>query len=269
MVEISCRLNRAADHVKSLGYFPVYVSLYGSQNYGLSLEEDGYISDYDFKCVVLPSLREIADEKDYASLTVDFDGGQIDIKDIRLFSRLIEKMNPAYLESLLTENYFVLPGGEYVEAMRLLLPALFAERGSVFARVCAKLFEEKMKRMFHDSPAQAENIAQYGYDLKQVHHMYRLLVTLRAFAESGKMILVAPPKEKMPLLDLKRGKYRLQEVIERAEAWRAEIHELEKQIASTCGKEENVAAEKIERLRKAAVYEHCRREVLRDGELSN
>jgi len=67
MTEITLRLNRAAEYVRSLGYFPAYISLYGSQNYGLSLEEEGYASDYDFKCVVLPSFREIVDEKECAS----------------------------------------------------------------------------------------------------------------------------------------------------------------------------------------------------------
>ena len=77
MTEILSKLKRAADHVKSLGYFPVYISLYGSQNYGLSFHRDGYISDYDYKCIVMPSFREITEEKEAASLTSDFEGGQI------------------------------------------------------------------------------------------------------------------------------------------------------------------------------------------------
>jgi len=267
MPEIVSRLKRAADYVRCLGYFPTYISLYGSQNYGLSLEEDTYRSDYDFKCIVLPSLREITDEKDCASLTVDFEGGQIDIKDIRLFTRLIEKMNPAYLECLLTENRLALQEGECVKAMHALLPALFAERGAMFARVCAKLFEEKAKRLCHDSPAQAENIARYGYDLKQAHHMYRLLVMLRVFERKGEMRLLPPEQEKALLLDLKRGTYGLDEVLKLIESWQAEIHALEARIAAAYGKEKKNTAKQLEKLRKAAVYEHCRREVLNDGEV--
>jgi len=262
------RLKRAAEHVRSLGYDPAYISLYGSQNYGLSLESEAYRSDYDFKCVVLPSLFEITEEKEAASLTIEFEGGQIDIKDIRLFARLIEKMNPAYLECLLTEHYLVLRGGERIEAMRRLLPDLFAERGAAFARVCARLFEEKAKRMRHPSPAQAENIARYGYDLKQAHHMYRLLVTLREFGRTGMMQLAPPQGEREMLLALKRGAYDLETVLRMAEGWRTEIHALEAQLASDYGKEKKTAAKQIEKLRRAAVYEHCREEVLKDGRIS-
>ena len=266
MAEILSKLKRAADYVKSLGYFPVYISLYGSQNYELSFDGIGHISDYDYKCIVLPSLQEITEEKEAASLTVDFEGGQIDIKDIRLFTRLIEKMNPAYLEGLLTENYLVLSGGEQVESMRELLPALFEERGADFARVCAKLFEEKEKRLCHASPAQAENIARYGYDLKQAHHMYRLLVTLRVFGQTGEMQLVPPDEEKELLLNLKCGKYNLDEVLRMTETWREEIHLIETRLAVAYGKEKKTALKQLEILRKAAVYEHCRREALDDGE---
>jgi len=269
MTEITLRLNRAAEYVRSLGYFPAYISLYGSQNYGLSLEEEGYASDYDFKCVVLPSFREIVDEKECASLTVDFEGGQIDIKDIRLFARLIEKMNPVYLECLITKNYLSLHGGKNIENIRALLPALFAQRGAAFARVCAKLFEEKRKRLCHDSPAQAENIMKYGYDLKQAHHMYRLLVMLRVFERTGEMQLSPPENEKWLLMNLKRGVYSLDEVLRMMENWRMEILTLEERIAAAYGKEKDETAKQIENLRKTAVYEHCRREVLSHGEFQH
>ena len=267
VTEIEARLQRAAEHVRSLGYFPAYVSLYGSQNYGLSLDCDGYVSDYDFKCVVLPSLREITEERDYASLTVDFEGGQIDIKDIRLFTKLIARMNPAYLEGLLTAYTLVLPDGEAVEAMRALMPALFAERGAAFTRACVGLFEEKAKRMCHPSPAQAENIARYGYDLKQAHHMYRLLVTLREFERTGGMQLAAPQEEQPLLMDLKRGRYDLEAVLRWTEAWRAEIHALAARLEAAYGKEAKTVAKQLEKLRRDAVYAHCRSEVLQDGRI--
>lgn len=268
MIEISLRLKRAADYIRSLGYFPAYISLYGSQNYGLSLDSPEYVSDYDFKCVVLPSFREIVEEKDCISLAIDFDDGQIDVKDIRLFTRLIGKMNPAYLECLMTENYLILPDGENMQTMRSLLPALFSERGAAFARVCVKLFEEKKKRLHHDSPAQAENIAQYGYDLKQAHHMYRLLVMLRAFEQTGQMQLLPPEEEKTQLLALKMGVYNLEEVLNLIQTWYAEILGIEARIAAAYRQEKDETIMQLEKLRMAAVYQHCRREVLDHGEVS-
>jgi len=263
--QIASRLQRAGEYVRGLGYSPMYVSLYGSQNYGLSLNGEEYCSDYDFKCIVFPFLRDITDEEAPASLTVDFEGGQIDVKDIRLFAKLLEKMNPAYLECLMTENCLVLGDEDCVSQMRTLVPALFAERGADFARVCVKLFEEKAKRLCHISPAQAESIARYGYEPKQAHHMYRLLVMLREFERTGSMQLMAPEQEKTLLLDLKRGRYSLESICGMIGKWRSELLDTEARIFSSYGKPAKTASRRIQRICRDAVYEHCRKEVLGIG----
>jgi len=265
METIGKRLARAAEYVQSLGYCPAYISLYGSQNYGLSAYAGGYHSDFDFKCIVLPSLMDLTQERDYASLTVEFEDGLIDIKDVRLFAKLIERMNPAYLECLMSNHYLVLDGGAPIEEMRSLLPELFIRQGTGFAHVCRKLFEEKQKRMCHRSPAQAENIDRYGYDLKQAHHMYRLLVTMREFERTGMMQLVPPQEERVMLLDLKYGKYSLEDVQRLTVDWHAELTAIEARIAEARGKDKILR--KIKRLVQQAVYEHCRKEVLQDGNL--
>ena len=251
------RLRAVVQRVSALGYIPVYASLYGSQNYGLALDEDGYHSDYDFKCIVLPSLRDLVEEKKPASLTIDTADGQIDIKDIRVFADVVIKMNPAYLECLAADHSLILPGGKDMERMCALLPELMTQRMAVFARVCCGLFEEKAKKMRHPYPTVAEKIERFGYDGKQVHHMYRLLVTLRAFEESGRFQLIVPEGEKPLLTALKLNRIALDEAERMIETWREEMHVLREHIAQRYPVRGNQAAEEIARISREMVYAHC------------
>lgn len=253
------KLCAAAAHVARLGYAPVYVSLHGSQNYGLDLNTAEYQSDYDFKCIVLPSLWDLVEGKRPASLTVETDGGQIDIKDIRIFCDALERMNPAYLESLATAHNLILPGGEEMQEIRALLPALLRERASLFARSCEGLFEDKAKRMCHDCPAAHEKIVRYGYDGKQPHHMYRLLVLLRGFAQSGDMILAAPQAENALLMRLKKNELALDEVQSMIPAWHEELRALCRGIGQKYGAPGRDALEEIIRLSRKMMAAYARK----------
>jgi len=255
------KLRAAADHAASLGYAPVYVSLYGSQNYGLSIDSAEYRSDCDYKCIVLPSLLDLVEERRPASLTVDTTDGQIDIKDIRVFADVLVKMNPSYLECLASEHCMILSGGEGVAEMRALLPQLMAERGAVFARVCCGLFEEKGKQMRHPYPSVADKIERFGYDGKQVHHMLRLLLMLRAFKESGQFCLAAPEAEKKLLTDLKLNRIPLAEARLMVDGWRQEMHALREEIGLFYPEEHHEAAEEIRRIARRMVYDHCVTEI--------
>lgn len=253
------RLRAAAGHVASLGYAPVYVSLHGSQNYGLDLHTDDYQSDFDFKCIALPSLWDLVSGKRPASLTVETGEGKIDIKDIRVFCDALERMNPAYLESLATAHHLILPGGEGMQEIRTLLPALLRERASMFARACEGLFEDKAKRMCHDSPAVHERIARHGYDGKQPHHMYRLLMMLREFERSGEMNLSAPQEERALLMGLKKNEFALDEVQAMIPGWRAEMHALCRKTEQKYGAPGRDALEEIIRLSREMMAAHARK----------
>ena len=254
------RLLAAADCVSSLGYTPAYISIYGSQNYGLSVDQPDYRSDYDFKCIVLPSLNDLVMERKPASRTVDTPEGQIDIKDIRVFANVVIKMNPSYLECLSTENALILPGGEQFGEMRTLLLQLMKENGAAFARVCCGLFEEKAKQMRHPYPAAAEKIEKYGYDGKQTHHMYRLLLMLRAFMESGQFRLAVPEGERSLLIDLKLNRVSLEDAEKMITQWRAEMRALRDEIEIRYSGQKDTAAQGIVRLSRSMVYDHCVRE---------
>jgi len=254
---IDTKLHTAADYVASLGYSPVYTAIYGSQNYGLAIRTEDYQSDYDFKCIVLPSLWDLAEGRKPASLTVDTAEGQIDIKDIRVFVDVLLRMNPSYLECLATENAWVLPGGEGIGEMRALLPQLMKENGTAFARVCCGLFEEKAKQMRHPYPSAADKIERFGYDGKQVHHMYRLLLLLRAFEESGTLCLAVPKGEKPLLTSLKLNRIPLDEAERMIAGWRQELHALRARIGQAYPTAGHEAADAIRRISHRMVYDHC------------
>ena len=251
------RLCRAAQTVADRGYCPIYVSLHGSQNYGLAICEADYQSDYDFKCIVLPSLWDLVEGKKPASLTIETGDGQIDIKDIRVIGDALERMNPAYLESLATEHHMILPGGERMQEILALLPALMRERGAIFARTCCGLFEDKAQRMCHDSPAVHERIAKYGYDGKQPHHMLRLMHQLRTFEESEDFVLSAPEAARALLMRLKKNEISLAEVQEMIPDWRAEIRETARRIERKYGEPKTDASAKIRRIAQEMMHANC------------
>ncbi len=259
-MDYSDELKRAAAHVRALGYAPAYIAVYGSQNYGLALDTPEYRSDLDLKCVVLPSLRDLVEGKKPASRTVETPEGQIDIKDIRVFVDSVGKMNPAYLECLATQHCLTLAHGECFAAMKALLPALLAQRGAAFARACQGLFMQKERQMCHPFPAAMEKIRAYGYDGKQVHHMYRLLRLLQVFAQTGEMQLTAPQDASALLMDLKLGRVPLDDARRMIEAWKPEMKAVVAEIERAHPTDGAAAAEEILRLAHEAMLAHCRGE---------
>ncbi len=251
------KLRAAAEHVIALGYEPVYISLHGSQNYGLAVYRQDYQSDFDFKCIVLPSLWDLVEGKKPASLTIETAEGQIDIKDIRLFTDALERMNPAYLEALATEYHWTIE--PKMEAIRVQTDALMRQRGSRFAQACLGLFEEKARRMCHDCPAAHEKIVRFGYDGKQPHHMYRLLLQLRRFEESGIFCLEAPACERALLLQLKLNEIPLDGVRRMIGEWREQMHDVRARIEARYGEPENTACREIVQISREIMYAHCRK----------
>ena len=253
------RMHAAAERVSALGYSPVYVSLHGSQNYGLEVHTDEYKSDYDFKCIVLPSLWDLIEGRKPASLTIEIKEGQIDIKDIRVFCDALVRMNPAYLESIATKYHLMLPEGDRMTEIRAFLPQLMAQRGAVFARACEGLFEDKAKRMSHDSPAVHEKIVRFGYDGKQAHHMLRLLLLLEAFEREGVFQLKAPEAEREQLLQLKLNAIPREEAIERIAGWRARLQAVRARIEGKYGEPKSDAYLEIVRISREIMFDHCRK----------
>ena len=73
-------LKRAYDFIADKGYTVFVITLYGSQNYGLDTPD----SDLDYKAIVIPSIDDVVLNRNPASTSYEFEGGLIDVKDIRL-----------------------------------------------------------------------------------------------------------------------------------------------------------------------------------------
>lgn len=204
------RLLRVFQHVKDLGYHPVYVCIHGSQNYGLDIHTEEYQSDFDYKCVVLPGLEDLVRNAAPVSTTLDFEGGHIDLKDLRSYMETLLKCNPSYMETLYTPYYLSRDEGEDLFIrLRSDRDKLLMDMAPVFVKAVCGMFLEKKKAMCHPYPTIAHKIEQYGYDGKQVHHMYRLLLMLYDFEETHTMKLVPMDDASELLIDLKLNHYPL------------------------------------------------------------
>lgn len=257
MSVLDARLSRVGDYVGKLGYHPVYVSLHGSQNYGLDVFTEEYQSDFDYKCIILPTLQELVNNSKPVSTVVDFEGGQIDIKDIRTFIETATKMNPSYLEVLVTPFYKVFDEGGWIYNIRDMVSILMSEMGLLFAKACYGMFLEKKRAMEHPYPTIAHKIAKWGYDGKQTHHMYRLLLMLRDFKRFGKMVLIPPSDQRQFLLDLKLNRYPIEDARRFVEEWEAEITKVREELEEEYKNIKLNAKRRIISLSQSAVYDFC------------
>lgn len=201
---------RVYQHVLSLGYHPVYVCVHGSQNYGMDIHTDEHQSDFDYKCVILPTLEDLVKNAKPVSTTLEFEGGHIDLKDIRSYMEALLKCNPSYVETLYTPHYtWHDEGKQLFGLLRVNRDNLLKEMAPVFVKALRGMFFEKKKSMCQPYPHVAELVQKYGYDGKQVHHMYRLLLMLYDFEEMETMCLLPPEDAKELLIELKLNKYPL------------------------------------------------------------
>ena len=85
---IKNRLKAHYKYIESLGYEIVGVFLQGSQNYNLDIYESDYMSDVDTKCLVIPKLDNLIKGSAMVSTKYDFEGEQIDVKDVRVMMEM-------------------------------------------------------------------------------------------------------------------------------------------------------------------------------------
>ena len=52
-------LSKQKEILESQGHTVAYISIYGSQNYGLDINDDEYTSDVDMKAIVVPTLDQL------------------------------------------------------------------------------------------------------------------------------------------------------------------------------------------------------------------
>lgn len=209
---LKSELYKCRDYLKEKGYNVVYLCIFGSQNYGLDIYTDDYKSDIDFKAVIVPTLDDLVYNCKPISTTIEYNGGQIDLKDIRNWVDTLVKANPAYIETLYTslgiinEDY-----REYIIPIRRLRFSLLHSFRAQFARAVYGMAKEKEAAFEHSCPSCISDIEKYKYSRKQLHHIVRLFYLLYGYVYDGYLSLEPTEEQKTFLLDIKIGKYKYED----------------------------------------------------------
>lgn len=187
----------AKAYISSLGYNVYYIAVYWSQNYWLETE----LSDVDYKCMIIPTLDDLIRNSKPVSRVVDFEGWQIDVKDIRSYVESAVKCNCNFLEILYTP-YFEC-SDEY-PTIRNFLPELMREMGAFYIRACYGMMLEKYSALRHPYPSTAEKIEKFWYDPKQLHHIVRLAILIKRYTDGVFPDFIHIEEERDMLIAIKR-----------------------------------------------------------------
>ena len=233
-------MERVHEHwLEALTLFPkdriVGIFLQGSQNYGLDYEG----SDIDTKLIVVPTWEDICFNRKPVSTThIRANDEHIDLKDIRLMFQTFRKQNLNFMEILFTKYKIINPmyeeyWAELVEYNEKIV--MYDPCGAV--KTMKGIAMEKYHAMEHRYPAKAEIIDAWGYDPKQLHHLFRISEFIDRYCDGMERytdILIAKDGEwlkgikkvsptERPYFDLEaarvQAKHELDNVVQRAEAF--------------------------------------------------
>ena len=202
----------------------VGVFLQGSQNYGL----DYTGSDIDTKCIVTPTLEEIALARKPKSTThIRANEEHIDLKDIRLYVQTFRKQNLNFLEILYTPYFWCPNEYFYHEWKRLVDHREEITHYDPVRSVKSMLgiASEKYFAMEHHYPARMTWIEKFGYDPKQLSHLLRVAEYLDRYLAGepyGDCLLTNQAEY---IKEVKLGKHTLEEAREIANRVYSDIHE--------------------------------------------
>lgn len=202
-------------------YNVIYHGLQGSQNYELDIYIPGeYTSDVDTKAIIVPSLRDIAINKQPVSTTLIMPNNEhIDVKDIRLMMDNFKKQNVNFIEILFTHFYMI--NEDYKDILEELLNInedIAHLNKNQAMRCMAGMSMEKKKALCHPYPSLVDKIEKYGYDGKQLHHIIRMNDFIKAYT-TGKTFkeCLTYHSDKEELMNAKLSKFSLAEALQLAE----------------------------------------------------
>ena len=233
-----------------------FTALQGSQNYNLADKE----SDVDTKSLVIPSLRSLIFDSQQVSKTLIVEPTEehADAKDIRGMFDCFRKQNPNFIEILFTPYVYVNPkyqkAYDYLHAHRDEISRMNMQQ--TIKATCGHI-HEKYKKITHPFPSRVEYIEKYGYDPKQLHHMYRLKEFLIRFLDGEPFSEAMVPKDIETLLAIKRGSISCNEALAAAEemnTWALDFMDSTKHIPYPVSKE-------IDELLDEVAYDIIRSEV--------
>ena len=158
----------------------IFSALVGSHNYNLHNEH----SDKDYKAFVLPTFHDLYKGKMYhnSSMSQDVD---LDVHDVRRIPNLFWKANINFLEVLFSMEIKVEVGyAEFVEEMFANKERIAAANLPYLYNACVGMSLRKRKGMDKYSESM-EYSRQFGYNIKEAAHSFRMLDFLERYAKFG------------------------------------------------------------------------------------
>jgi len=129
-------------------------------------------SDIDLRAIVIPSLDQIINRTKISKKYIT-EYGDIDVKDLLTYYEVVRKGNFSFIEPFQTK-WFI--GDKKLKEMFSKIPLnLKSVKGAML---------EKAKAFRHEYPSKKKEIAQWGYDPKQLHHIIRLIDLLKRYDSS-------------------------------------------------------------------------------------
>ena len=171
--DIFYKIDEVREFLIDKGYNVYYIGLYGSQNYGIDTEA----SDLDFKAIILPSLRMLVDNSKELSKVYEFTWWQVEVKDIRNYVDSCVKVNVNFLEILSTSYYWASDESSACQFRNFFAP-LLDEQGIIYLRACKGMIEQKRHALRHPFPNKIKVLEEFGYDPKQLCHIFRLRILM-------------------------------------------------------------------------------------------
>lgn len=239
---IQNRLKAHYDYIESLGYEIVGVFLQGSQNYDLDIYDEDYTSDVDTKCLVIPKLDALIKGTPMVSKKYDFEGEQIDVKDVRVMMEMWKKQNQAYLEILFTKYKIINPKYKfYINAILEMKDEISKMNPPQLARCISGMSKEKVCALEHEYPATAEKIKRFGYDPKQLVSIIRLTHLIENIFIEGQSFDVAmlytDDELKKYMIDIKKGTVEVKEARRLADIYDEKTYSIKTNVVEQYGKD--------------------------------
>lgn len=239
---IKNRLKAHYKYIESLGYEIIGIFLQGSQNYNLDIYEKDYTSDIDTKCIVLPTLDNLIKGNQMTSTKYDFEGEQIDVKDIRVMMEMWKKQNQSYLEILFTDYKIINPKYKsYLKEILDMKNDIVQLNPPQLARCIKGMSGEKVVALEHEYPATVEKIKKFGYDPKQLASIVRLTHLIENLFDKNMnfkdAILYTDDDLRNYMLNIKKGKIKLEEARELATMYDTKTNMIKEQVVEEQGKD--------------------------------
>lgn len=153
--------------IEDKGFEVLFIGVKGSQNY--NLDYDG--SDIDCICAVKPPKYGTKPISFKINMDEESNENTVSVQDIFTFTAQVNKGNNSYIEVL--NSPFKISK----------LPAKYAE-AKCNAKSHYHMMIQKFKALSHPYPSKLAVIEKYGYDPKQLHHIFRLYYLIQD-AEAG------------------------------------------------------------------------------------